>query len=245
MAMRFQRWRSRLVMAVTVLVVAGCALYFLLDPSPRVTAPAGREVVAGHLLIEQAGFLTKAYHQMLSLGWEPASITYSDGGQGDLLKTHQLVPAFPPAPQGIAFADAHWQLGGGNILGRYAGEQRNVVFFIPGLTSETCRKLNAILWQDAADAAPRNSGSNLQDWQQQRADVLELFAGRNRAEACVNTREGLYLYYKVVYTPDADALPPLPATPAGAVPPPAPTIPPAAPLPAGADPELKLPTVKP
>jgi hypothetical protein len=224
------------IILVTALILSG--LLLARPGGTPVMTPAGPQPAAGHTLVSQAAELTEAYQRMLSLGWPHAEITYNDQGPGDLLHTHRLTRIAPGPAEGGAFADSVWRLGGGEVVGRYSQGQRDVVFFIPGLKQEVCRALNAQLWQDPEPQSPLESSTTVEDWQTRAAEMVEAFGGRSRAEACIRTKEGLYLYYKVAYSPKK-ALRPQGSS--GASSPPPPTIPPPSPLPPGADPELKIP----
>jgi hypothetical protein len=222
---------ARRLLGVCVLVglVIGGSIFFWLQSRPTINTnkQGGHTQVSASVLVEQAEQLRKAFQRMVALGWNAFDITYGDGGPADLLKTQKMVEDMLPPAGTTAFADAVWRLGGGRLLAVYPNNLFDLAFFLPGLTQSACQSINAQLWQDAEGAPPRESGTALRDWQNGQADVLELFGGRNRAEACVKTKEGLYLYYKTTFSPKADMPPP-------------PTI---APAPPKTDPELTpLPT---
>jgi hypothetical protein len=147
-----------------------------------------------------ANTLVEGFRRALTLGLSPATLAYGTGGPADLAGALNLLP--PPQPLSLAGVPAEnsgrWFLGGGQLTGPYQAESPDVAFFLTPLPLDLCRKLNRTAWGNAA-SEPVATGIPLTDWTARKANMLEVFGGKNRSESCIATVEGKYLYYRLVY----------------------------------------------
>jgi hypothetical protein len=141
--------------------------------------------------------LMEGFRRATTLGLAPGSLSYGTGGPHDLAGGLNLLPR--PAPAfGTGNTSGKWALGGGQLVGPYLVSAPDLAFYLTPIALATCQRINRELW-GSSDSTPVLSGVPLADWPARRANLLEVFGGKNRTEACIQTAEGEYLYYRMVY----------------------------------------------
>ena len=148
----------------------------------------------------EANNLTEGFLRALTLGLAPATVSYGTGGPHDLAGALNLLPpsqavSWPGLP---AAESGRWSLGGGQLIGPYAPEAPDLAFFLAPIPAAACHALNQAAWGRSA-GSPVATGVPLSDWAARKANLLEIFDGKNRTEACITTAEGKNLYYRIVY----------------------------------------------
>jgi hypothetical protein len=144
--------------------------------------------------------LAEGFRRALSLGLSPNDLTYGTGGYTDLAGALNLLPRHMPVQIDAIPAEMapRWLLGGGQITGGYQGDAPDLAFFLTPLPVDLCQKINREIW-GSANSEPVMTGIPVEAWFQRKANMLGVFDGINRTEACIGTVEGKYLYYRLVY----------------------------------------------
>lgn len=165
------------------------------DKPVQATRPADPVTQA----LEQGNMAVEAFKRGVTAGFTPQQLTFGQTGAEDLGFGLKFLPYPLQSATGLSSPEqANWALGGGQIVGAAQDGAPDIVFYLTPLSAETCRNLNRQIW-GVADAEPVASGVAVADWKDRAANVLQLFGGKNRTSACVQTKEGQYLFYQMVY----------------------------------------------
>jgi hypothetical protein len=186
------------MIVIGLVLLVGLVLTFLLRKEVKPSEIISKNETENEVFLKQAIGVEQGFKRLLTAGYAPNAISYGDGGEADMLGRLRVVEPEPIPPALLAIPDAAWGIGKGQVVGEVREGDLDYVIYLYGLTEKACSDINRLLWNDPENAAPHASGIRLNAWKNGTANVLEVFDGKNRSEACITTAEGEYFYYRVV-----------------------------------------------